>query len=141
MRISDWRSDLCSSDLELWEPGERPKAHSRQEGEAVRPRHRKSGSSVIAWTKSRPSRSWLRASTSSSFAARGVDLNGLVTFVNLDDRLNERVGRRVAWMTLLMGLFTLSVAILRYFNGLGWAWVQGSYVWLHGIDFLDCSGF
>src|SRR3546814_8462970 len=96
MRISDWRSDLCSSDLELWEPGERPKAHSRQEGEAVRPRHRKSGSSVIAWTKSRPSRSWLRASTSSSFAARGVDLNGLVTFVNLVDRLNERVGRGVA---------------------------------------------
>src|SRR3546814_11195475 len=81
---------------------ERPKAHSRQEGEAVRPRHRKSGSSVIAWTKSRPSRSWLRASTSSSFAARGVDLNGLVTFVNLVARLNERVGRGVAWLMLLM---------------------------------------
>src|SRR3546814_5327457 len=89
MRISDWRSDLCSSDLELWEPGERPKAHSRQEGEAVRPRHRKSGSSVIAWTKSRPSRSWLRASTSSSFAARGVDLNGLVTFVRSEEHTSE----------------------------------------------------
>src|SRR3546814_12265664 len=93
MRISDWRSDLCSSDLELWEPGERPKAHSRQEGEAVRPRHRKSGSSVIAWPKSRPSRSCPRASTSSSFAARGVDLSGLLPFVQLVDRPNAQTGR------------------------------------------------
>src|SRR3546814_17709799 len=102
MRISDWRSDLCSSDLELWEPGERPKAHSRQEGEAVRPRHRKSGSSVIAWTKSRPSRSWLRASKSYSCAARGVTLNGLCTFVTLVDRLNERVDTVGAWLAQLM---------------------------------------
>src|SRR3546814_19293890 len=111
---------------------ERPKAHSRQEGEAVRPRHRKSGSSVIAWTKSRPSRSWLRASTSSSFAARGVDLNGLVTFANLGDRLNERVAGREAWLTPRAVLITFSAALQRYVFAIGWLRLQESQVWQIG---------
>src|SRR3546814_5679216 len=99
-----------------------------------------SGSCVSAWTKSRPSRSWLLASTSSSFAARGVDLNGLVTFVNLVDRFNERVGRGVGWLSLLMVLITFRVAILRYFYAIGRVWLQESYVCLHGLVFMVGAG-
>lgn len=63
-------------------------------------------------------------------------MNGLVAFVNLVDSLNERIGRGVAWMTLLMVLITFVVVILRYVYAVGWVWLQESYVWLHGMVFM-----
>lgn len=68
-------------------------------------------------------------------------MNGLVTFVKLVDRLNERVGQAVAWLTLLMVLITFAVAILRYVYSIGWVWLQESYVWLHGIVFMVGAGY
>src|SRR3546814_4891626 len=56
-------------------------------------------------------------------------------------RSNERVGRGVAWLTLLMVLITFSVAILRYVYAIGWVWLQESYVWLHGIVFMVGAGY
>src|SRR3546814_18365830 len=88
MRISDWSSDLCASNLSLLR---------------CRPLH---------WSVD-------------------LDVSGLVAFVNLIDRLNERVGRAVAWLTLLMLLITFPVVVLRYVYSIGWVWMQDSYVWLH----------
>lgn len=68
-------------------------------------------------------------------------MSGLVTFVNLVDRLNERIGRGVAWLTLLMVLVTFAVVILRYVYAIGWVWLQESYVWLHGIVFMLGAGY
>lgn len=68
-------------------------------------------------------------------------MNGLVAFVNLVDRLNERVGRGVAWLTLLMVMITFVVAILRYVYAIGWVWLQESYVWLHGTVFMIGAGY
>ena len=68
-------------------------------------------------------------------------MNALVAFVTVVDRLNERVGRGVAWLTLLMVLITFSVAILRYVYAIGWVWLQESYVWLHGIVFMAGAGY
>lgn len=68
-------------------------------------------------------------------------MNGLVAFVNLIDRLNERIGRGVAWLTLLMVLITFAVVILRYVYAIGWVWLQESYVWLHGIVFMVGAGY
>jgi len=68
-------------------------------------------------------------------------VNGLVAFVNLVDRLNERIGRGIAWLTLLMVLITFAVAILRYVYAIGWVWLQESYVWLHGIVFMVGAGY
>jgi len=68
-------------------------------------------------------------------------VNGLITFVNLVDRLNERIGRGVAWMTLLMVLLTFLVVILRYVYAVGWVWLQESYVWLHGMVFMLGAGY
>ncbi|MEQ8356770.1 MAG: TRAP transporter small permease subunit [Kiloniellaceae bacterium] len=68
-------------------------------------------------------------------------MNGLIAFVNLVDRLNEQVGRGVAWMTLMMVLITFVVVILRYVYAIGWVWLQESYVWLHGIVFMLGAGY
>src|SRR3546814_636921 len=98
MRISDWSSDVCSSDLSL-----------------LRCRS-------LHWSVD-------------------LDVSGLVAFVNLIDRLNERVGRAVAWLTLLMVMITFAVVVLRYVYSIGWVWLQESYVWLHGIVFMVGAGY
>jgi len=68
-------------------------------------------------------------------------VSGLVAFVNLVDRLNERIGRGIAWLTLLMVLITFAVVILRYVYAIGWVWLQESYVWLHGVVFMVGAGY
>ncbi|GAB4391040.1 MAG: TRAP transporter small permease subunit [Kiloniellaceae bacterium] len=68
-------------------------------------------------------------------------VSGLVAFVNLVDRLNDKIGRGVAWLTLLMVLITFVVVILRYVYAIGWVWLQESYVWLHGIVFMMGAGY
>ena len=68
-------------------------------------------------------------------------MSGLVAFVHLIDRINERVGRGVAWLTLLMVLITFMVVILRYVYAIGWVWLQESYVWLHGMVFMVGAGY
>ncbi|GAB4364190.1 MAG: TRAP transporter small permease subunit [Kiloniellaceae bacterium] len=68
-------------------------------------------------------------------------MNGLIAFVNLIDRMNERIGRAVAWLTLLMVLITFAVVILRYVYAIGWVWLQESYVWLHGVVFMIGAGY
>jgi len=65
-------------------------------------------------------------------------LGGVVRAI---DKLNELVGRGVAWLTLAMVLITFSVVILRYVFSLGWVWMQESYVWLHGIVFMLGAGY
>ena len=68
-------------------------------------------------------------------------MGSLVTFVRLVDSLNERIGRGIAWMTLLMVLITFVVVVLRYVYAIGWVWLQESYVWLHGIVFMLGAGY
>ena len=65
----------------------------------------------------------------------------LVTFVRAVDRLNEAVGRGVAWLTLAMVLVTFTVVVLRYVYAVGWVWLQESYVWMHGIVFMLGAGY
>ncbi|MEE8145283.1 MAG: C4-dicarboxylate ABC transporter permease, partial [Kiloniellales bacterium] len=60
----------------------------------------------------------------------------LATFVRSIDRLNDAIGRSVAWLTLAMVLIAFTVVVLRYVYAIGWVWMQESYVWLHGIVFM-----
>ncbi len=57
------------------------------------------------------------------------------------DRLNEVVGRGVAWLTLAMVLTTFVVVVLRYVFAIGWVWLQESYVWMHGVVFMLGAGY
>jgi TRAP-type mannitol/chloroaromatic compound transport system permease small subunit len=65
----------------------------------------------------------------------------LAAFVRFIDRLNDAIGRGIAWLTLAMVLITFSVVILRYVYSIGWVWMQESYVWLHGIVFMVGAGY
>ncbi|MDX1575799.1 MAG: TRAP transporter small permease subunit [Kiloniellales bacterium] len=65
----------------------------------------------------------------------------LAAFVRSVDRLNDAVGRGVAWLTLAMVLITFAVVLLRYVFAIGWVWMQESYVWLHGIVFMLGAGY
>ena len=65
----------------------------------------------------------------------------LAAFVRLVDRLNDTIGRGVAWLTLAMVLITFAVVVLRYIYAIGWVWMQESYVWLHGIVFMVGAGY
>jgi TRAP-type mannitol/chloroaromatic compound transport system permease small subunit len=68
-------------------------------------------------------------------------LAALATFVRSIDRLNDAIGRSVAWLTLAMVLIAFTVVVLRYVYAIGWVWMQESYVWLHGIVFMIGAGY
>lgn len=62
-------------------------------------------------------------------------------FVLAVDAANDRIGRVVSWICLLMVLTTALVVILRYLFAIGFVWLQESYVWMHGIVFMVGAGF
>ena len=64
-----------------------------------------------------------------------------VSFVRVVDRLNEVVGRAVAWLVIAMVLITFAVVVMRYVYSFGFVWLQESYVWLHGITFMLGAGY
>ena len=68
-------------------------------------------------------------------------LDRIALFVRLADGLNARVGRAVAWLTLLMVAIVFVGVALRYGFALGWIAMQESYVWLHGIVFMLGAGY
>ncbi len=68
-------------------------------------------------------------------------MSALASFVRAVDRINEVVGRGIAWLTLAMVLITFVVVVLRYVYAIGWVWLQESYVWLHGVVFMVGAGY
>ena len=60
--------------------------------------------------------------------------------VRLIDRLNEVVGRSVAWLAILMVLIQFTLVLMRYVFGLGSIAVQELLVYAHGALFLLASG-
>jgi TRAP-type mannitol/chloroaromatic compound transport system permease small subunit len=68
-------------------------------------------------------------------------MRALAAIVRFIDRVNDVVGRGVAWLTLAMVVVAVTVAILRYGFSVGWVWLQESYVWMHGIVFMLAAGY
>src|SRR4051794_12962420 len=52
------------------------------------------------------------------------------------DRLNEAIGRAVAWLLLLVIALVFLVVVLRYGFHWGRIWLQESYVWAHATAFM-----
>jgi TRAP-type mannitol/chloroaromatic compound transport system permease small subunit len=65
----------------------------------------------------------------------------LTAVVRSIEGLNERIGRAVSWLAVLLVLNTCLVAVLRYGFSRGWVWLQESYVWMHAIIFLVAAGY
>jgi TRAP-type mannitol/chloroaromatic compound transport system permease small subunit len=57
------------------------------------------------------------------------------------DRLNEAIGRAVAWLSLAMVLLAGFVVVARYGFAWGRVWLEESYVWLHGVLFMLAAGY
>ncbi|MCW8844233.1 MAG: TRAP transporter small permease subunit [Gammaproteobacteria bacterium] len=52
------------------------------------------------------------------------------------DKLSQRTGEAVSWLTLFMVIVTCIVVILRYVFDLGWIWLQESVTWMHATVFM-----
>jgi len=60
---------------------------------------------------------------------------------DLIDLLNERLGRAIAWLALVMVLVQFAVVVLRYMFGFGSIMMQESVVYPHGILFMAGAGY
>ena len=65
----------------------------------------------------------------------------LEAFVRWADRLNEKVGRAVAWLTLGTVAVCFLVVVLRYVFSIGFVWMQELYVWQHATVFMVGAGY
>jgi len=52
------------------------------------------------------------------------------------DAFSIRVGRVVAWLTLVMVLLTSVIVVLRYAFEAGFIWLQESLTWIHALVFM-----
>ncbi len=62
-------------------------------------------------------------------------------FATWIDRLNEGIGRAVAWLALVMALTQFAVVVARYVFNLGNTAVQESIWYMHGILFMVGAGY
>lgn len=57
------------------------------------------------------------------------------------DRLNERLGRAIAWTALALVLVQFLVVILRYIFSIGFIWMQEAVWYFHGFLFIVGAGY
>ena len=65
----------------------------------------------------------------------------LTRFARFIDRLNDRIGRTVAWLALLMVVIQFVIVVQRYVFGIGSIWMQESMVYMHGTLFMLAAGY
>jgi TRAP-type mannitol/chloroaromatic compound transport system permease small subunit len=53
----------------------------------------------------------------------------------------SRLGRGVAWMTLVMVVLIFSIVVLRYGFNLGWIWLQESVTYMHALVFMVAAAW
>ena len=53
------------------------------------------------------------------------------SITNTIDRLNDWIGKSIAWLTLIMVLTTFLIVVLRYVFDLGWIAMQESVLYMH----------
>ncbi|HEX6142088.1 MAG TPA: TRAP transporter small permease subunit [Geminicoccaceae bacterium] len=68
-------------------------------------------------------------------------MDALARVVRAIDRINDLIGKGIAWLTLAMVLITFFVCVMRYGFNWGRVWIQEAYVWLHGIVFMVGAGY
>ncbi|MEQ8745655.1 TRAP transporter small permease subunit [Pyruvatibacter sp.] len=65
----------------------------------------------------------------------------MTKLISLIDALNERIGRTVAWLALIMVLVQFIIVVQRYVFGIGSIWMQESIVYMHGFLFMLAAGY
>lgn len=57
------------------------------------------------------------------------------------DIINERVGRTVSWIALIMVLVQVIIVLMRYVFGVGSIMLQESVVYMHAVLFMAAAGY
>jgi TRAP-type mannitol/chloroaromatic compound transport system permease small subunit len=70
-----------------------------------------------------------------------VPVSGLLLLARVIDAVNDRVGRTIAWLALIMVLIQFIVVLMRYVFGLSSIYMQESIVYMHAIIFLTAAGY
>lgn len=65
----------------------------------------------------------------------------LITISRYIDAFNNKMGKVIAYATVLMALVTFAVVVLRYGFNLGWIGMQESVTYLHAAVFLMGSAY
>ena len=68
-------------------------------------------------------------------------MDALAVFVRAVERLNDWVGRGVAWLALGTVLACFAAVYLRYALNTNFTWLQESYIWQHAIVIVVGAGF
>ena len=68
-------------------------------------------------------------------------MNYFSRLANGIDWLNDRIGRGIAWVALLMVLVQFTVVIMRYVFAIGFIPMQESIWYMHGILFMVGAGY
>ncbi len=68
-------------------------------------------------------------------------MHALLLAARAIDRVNQRIGQLVAWLTVVMVLVQFTVVLLRYVFGIGFIWMQESILYMHAMVFLVGAGF
>jgi len=68
-------------------------------------------------------------------------MNRARAVVRTIDMVNERIGRAVSWLALIMVLVQMIVVVMRYVFGVSWLALQESIVYMHAAIFLAAAGY
>lgn len=68
-------------------------------------------------------------------------MNAAIAVIRAIDRVNEVVGRGVAWLTFGTVAVCFLVVVLRYVFSIGFVWMQELYAWQHAIVFMIGAGY
>jgi TRAP-type mannitol/chloroaromatic compound transport system permease small subunit len=60
---------------------------------------------------------------------------------DLSAAIVSRLGRGVAWVTLVMVVLVFSIVVLRYGFNLGWIWLQESVTYMHALVFMVAAAW
>lgn len=67
--------------------------------------------------------------------------DALASIARAIDRVNEGIGRAVAWTALALVAVQFLAVVLRYVFGVGWIWVEESIVYLHATLFMTGAAY
>lgn len=68
-------------------------------------------------------------------------MDRLLAIAGIIDLMNEKIGRTVSWLALIMILVQFIVVVMRYIFGLGSIFMQESIVYMHALIFLVAAGY
>ncbi|MDP6875959.1 MAG: TRAP transporter small permease subunit [Alphaproteobacteria bacterium] len=68
-------------------------------------------------------------------------MNRPLAIARFIDLMNEKIGRSISWLALIMILVQFVVVVMRYIFGMGSIFMQESIVYMHALIFLVAAGY